>query len=69
MSARPLWIALNPRWPSPPPHWRNSWAMSDRPQKITFADLRDMGVRGLLIYCSEFPLQPLDRDQRRPLVR
>jgi hypothetical protein len=22
--------------------------MSDRPQKITFADMRDMGVRGLL---------------------
>jgi hypothetical protein len=26
-----------------------SWAMLDRPQKITFADMRDMGVRGLLI--------------------
>jgi hypothetical protein len=24
--------------------------MPDRPQKITFADMRDMGVRGLLIY-------------------
>jgi hypothetical protein len=24
-----------------------------RPQKITFADMRDMGVRGLLIYCSD----------------
>jgi hypothetical protein len=23
--------------------------MPDRPQKITFADMRDMGVRGLLI--------------------
>jgi hypothetical protein len=22
-------------------------------QKITFADMRDMGVRGLLIYCSD----------------
>jgi hypothetical protein len=28
--------------------------MSDRPQKITFADMRDMGVRGLLIYCSDY---------------
>jgi hypothetical protein len=27
--------------------------MSDRPQKITFADMGDMGVRGLLIYCSD----------------
>ena len=25
-----------------------------RPQKITFADMRDMGVRGLLIYCSDY---------------
>ena len=28
--------------------------MADRPQKISFADLRDMGVRGLLIYCSDY---------------
>ena len=27
---------------------------TDRPQKITFADMRDMGVRGLLIYCSDY---------------
>ena len=26
------------------------WGMPDRPQKITFADMRDMGVRGLLIF-------------------
>jgi hypothetical protein len=24
----------------------------DRPQKITLREMRDMGVRGLLIYCS-----------------
>jgi hypothetical protein len=24
-----------------------------RPIKITFAEMRDMGVRGLLIYCSD----------------
>jgi hypothetical protein len=24
-----------------------------RPTKITFGDMRDMGVRGLLIYCQE----------------
>jgi len=28
--------------------------MTDRPQKITFAEMRDMGVRGLLIYCADF---------------
>jgi hypothetical protein len=28
--------------------------MPDRPQKITFADMRDMSVRGLLIYCSDY---------------
>jgi hypothetical protein len=28
--------------------------MPDRPQKITFADMRDMGVRGPLIYCSNY---------------
>ena len=28
--------------------------MPDRPEKITFADMRDMGVRGLLIYCSDY---------------
>jgi hypothetical protein len=25
----------------------------DRPQRITLADMRDMGVRGLLIYCQD----------------
>jgi hypothetical protein len=25
-----------------------------RPQKITFAEMRDAGVRGLLIYCSDY---------------
>jgi hypothetical protein len=24
------------------------------PQKITFAEMRDQGVRGLLIYCSDY---------------
>jgi hypothetical protein len=26
----------------------------DRPQKITFAEMRSMGVRGLLVYCSDY---------------
>ena len=28
--------------------------MPDRPQKITFAEMREMGVRGLLIYCADY---------------
>jgi hypothetical protein len=28
--------------------------MPDRPQKITFAEMRDMGVRGVLIYCADY---------------
>jgi hypothetical protein len=28
--------------------------MPDRPQKITFAEMRDMGVRGILIYCADY---------------
>jgi hypothetical protein len=42
-------------------------AMTDRPQKITFAEVRDTGVRALLIL-RRLPLQPLDRDQRRLLA-
>jgi hypothetical protein len=34
-------------------------------QKITLAEMRASGVRGLLVYCS---LQPLDRDLRRPMA-
>jgi hypothetical protein len=25
-----------------------------RPQKITFGEMRDMGVRGVLIYCADY---------------
>jgi hypothetical protein len=29
--------------------------MSDRrPQKITFAEMREMGIRGLLVYCADY---------------
>ena len=28
--------------------------MTDRPQKITFAEMRDMGVHGLLVYCADY---------------
>jgi hypothetical protein len=26
----------------------------DKPSKITFGELRDMGVRGVLIYCADY---------------
>jgi hypothetical protein len=32
--------------------------MPDRPQKMTFAEMRDMGVRGLLIYCADYRCAP-----------
>ena len=28
--------------------------MSDRSHKITFAEMRNMGVRGLLVYCADY---------------
>jgi len=28
--------------------------MTDHPQKITFAEMREMGVRGILIYCADY---------------
>ena len=28
--------------------------MTDRPTKITFVEMRDMGVRGLLVYCADY---------------
>jgi hypothetical protein len=31
--------------------------------------MRDMGVRGLLVYCAELPRQLLDRDQRQAMAR
>jgi hypothetical protein len=29
-------------------------AMPDRPTKITFGEMRDMGVRGILVYCADY---------------
>jgi hypothetical protein len=28
--------------------------MLDRPQKIAFGEMREMGVRGVLIYCADY---------------
>jgi hypothetical protein len=33
--------------------------MTDRPTKISFGEMRDMGVRGILVYCADHQLQPL----------
>lgn len=31
-----------------------SWAMPARPQKITFGEMRSIGVRDVLIYCGDY---------------
>ena len=41
------------------PDRQNHGGMPDRPTKITFADMRDMGVRGVLIYCQDHRCRPL----------
>ena len=28
--------------------------MRERPQKITFGEMRESGVRGLLVYCADY---------------
>ena len=28
--------------------------MTDRPQKITFAEMRESGARGILVYCADY---------------
>jgi hypothetical protein len=32
--------------------------MTERPQKITFAEMRAMEVRGILIYCADYRCAP-----------
>jgi hypothetical protein len=32
--------------------------MTARPQKITFAEMREMGVRGALVYCADYRCSP-----------
>ena len=31
-----------------------SWGMTARPEKITFAQMRNSGVRAILVYCSDY---------------
>jgi hypothetical protein len=38
----------------------------ERPQKITFGEMRDMGIGGVLVYCSDYKCShsiPLSADQ------
>jgi len=39
-----------------------SWAMTERPAKITFAQTRNSGVRGILVYCCDYKVQPFACD-------
>jgi hypothetical protein len=39
-------------------------ALMERPQKITLADMRAAGVRGLLIYCSDYHCSHWQRSAR-----
>jgi hypothetical protein len=32
--------------------------MTERPTKITFGEMRDMGVRGNLVYCADYRCAP-----------
>ena len=34
---------------------KNRTPTMTRPQKIRFGEMREMGVRGLLVYCSDYP--------------
>ena len=50
-----VWCSKVAPFPSRPDR-RNHWAMPalTRPAKITFSEMRDTGVRGILIYCSDY---------------
>jgi hypothetical protein len=43
------------------------WAMpalTRRPQKITFGEMRSSGVRGVLVYCQNYQCSHSTKDQR-----
>jgi hypothetical protein len=42
--------------------------MPARPQKITLAEMRDTGVRGILIYCQDFHCSHSIAIRRRPVA-
>jgi hypothetical protein len=41
--------------------------MQERPQKITFAEMRKLGRARAVDLLRRLPLQPLHRDQRRSM--
>jgi hypothetical protein len=41
-------------WLFPPPDGPASAGMNTRPTKITFVEMREMGVRGVVVYCSDY---------------
>jgi hypothetical protein len=44
----------------------------ERPTKITFGDMREQGVRGILIYCGDYRCShsiAISGDRRRPAIR
>lgn len=45
------------------------WGMAEARQKITFAEMRADGVRGLLVYCSDYRCSSFHGAQRRPMGR
>jgi hypothetical protein len=45
---------LKPEQPGDEAGLRDRVAMTECPQKITFAEMRDMDVRGILIYCADY---------------
>jgi hypothetical protein len=42
--------------------------MTARPQRITFAEMRESGVRGLLVYCSDYRCAPRAATLAAPLL-
>jgi hypothetical protein len=53
---------------------RRDHAAERRPQKITFGEMRGAGVRGILIYCSDYRCSHStaisgDQARSRPAVR
>jgi hypothetical protein len=41
----------------------------NRSTKITFAEMREQGVRGILIYCADYHCSHSTGGQRRPMAR
>jgi hypothetical protein len=42
---------------------------ADRPHKITLAEMRESGVRGILVYCADYQCSHSIAIQRRCMAR